>query len=242
MENTSCVAPLNNIHFQSRAHEILERHAKSFKWAARLFNRQTAADVAILYAFCRSIDDIADNQTAETARHELAGIRSALEASFSCLPEVQAFIELAQRYRIGIRLPLLFVEAIQSDTGRVRIATRQGLIRFSYGVASTVGLMMCSVMGVRNPAAMPFAVDLGIAMQLTNIARDVVEDARRDRVYLPAEWLGDDFEPHQIIAGDLNTRRRIAGARKKLLGHAADYYRSADKACALSRRAHGWRC
>jgi phytoene synthase len=158
----------------------------------------------------------------------LAGIRSDLKAAFSCLPEVQAFIALAKRCRIDDRLPLLLVEAIESDTGQVRIASWEGLIRFCYGVASTVGLMMCAVMGVRNPAALPFAVDLGIAMQLTNIARDVVEDAERDRVYLPGEWLGPGIEPHQIIAGEPAARRCIAGARKRLLGRAAQYYRSAD--------------
>lgn len=229
MESNSCVAPLNNLHHLRRAHETLAHHAKSFSWAAKLFPRQAAADVAILYAFCRTVDDIADCQTAKGAQHQLASIRSDLDAATSSLPDVHAFIDLARRNRIHPRIPQLFVETIMSDTGKVRIDSWDDLIRFAYGVASTVGLMMCAVMGVRDLAALPFAVDLGIAMQLTNIARDIVEDAKRDRLYLPVELLGDSIEPARIIAGDSDLRRRVADARKQLLRSADRYYRSADK-------------
>lgn len=208
---------------------MMARHAKSFTWAARLFQRQTAADVAVLYAFCRSVDDIADHQSAYVAKHKLGNIRSDLDAAFSCRREVQAFIELAQRIRIDFRIPQIFVGAIKFDTGKVRVTSWDDLVRYAYGVASTVGLMMCSVMGVRDPAALPFAVDLGIAMQLTNIARDVVDDARNDRLYLPYEMLGIDIEPHHILSGKPGIRRRVANAREQLIGRAAQYYRSADK-------------
>jgi phytoene synthase len=121
------------------------------------------------------------------------------------------------------------VDAIKSDTGKVRMESWDDLVRYAYGVASTVGLMMCSVLGVREPAALPFAVDLGIAMQLTNISRDVVDDARNDRIYLPLEMLGIDVEPYHILSAEPNIRRRVANAREQLLDRAARYYRSADK-------------
>jgi phytoene synthase len=121
------------------------------------------------------------------------------------------------------------VEAIMSDTGSVRIGSRDSLIRFAYGAASTVGLMMCAVMGVRDPIALPFAVDLGIAMQLTNIARDVVEDAERDRIYLPDELLGSAIHPDQILTAEEGVQRRVKEARNRIIDCAARYYRSADK-------------
>jgi phytoene synthase len=84
-------------------------------------------------------------------------------------------------------------------------------------------------MRVKDSAALPFAVDLGIAMQLTNIARDVVDDARNDRLYLPHEMLGKDVEPHHILSGEPSIRQRVANVREQLLGRAVQYYRSADK-------------
>ncbi len=229
MESHSCAAPYSKINHQSSARKTMARHAKSFTWAAGLFPRQTAADVAVLYAFCRYVDDIADHQTAYVARHKLSNIRTDLNAAFSCQPDVQAFIDLAQRIRIDSRLPQILVEAIKSDTGNVRVTSWDDLVRYAYGVASTVGLMMCSVMRVKDPAALPFAVDLGIAMQLTNIARDVVDDARNDRIYMPHEMLGIDVEPQHILSGEPNIRWRVANAREQLLDRAARYYRSADR-------------
>ncbi len=229
MEIHSCAAPYSRINHQGSAQKTMARHAKSFTWAASLFSRQTAADVAVLYAFCRYVDDIADHQTAYVAGHKLGNIRSDLNAAFSCQPDVQAFIDLAQQIGIDSRLPHILVDAIKSDTGKVRVESWDDLIRYAYGVASTVGLMMCGVMRVKDPVALPFAVDLGIAMQLTNIARDVVDDARNDRIYLPHELLGIDAEPHHILNGRPDIRRRITNAREQLLDRAAQYYRSADK-------------
>ncbi|MGD8992121.1 MAG: phytoene/squalene synthase family protein [Desulfobacterales bacterium] len=229
MESHSCAAPYNNINHRGSAQKTMARHAKSFTWAARLFPRQTATDVAVLYAFCRHVDDVADHQTTYVARHKLGNIRSDLDAAFSCQPAVQAFIDLAQQNRIDFRLPKILVDAIQSDTAKVRVKSWDDLVRYAYGVASTVGLMMCSVMRVGDPAALPFAVDLGIAMQLTNIARDVVDDAHNDRIYLPPEMLGIDVEPHHILSGEPYIRQQVADAREQLLDRAARYYRSADK-------------
>ncbi len=207
----------------------LARQSKSFSWAARLFDRQTADDVAILYHFCRLVDDIADHQTVLSARNRLALFQADLDYGDSEQPEVRALIEMAQRRRMDLKLPSLLVDAVRADTGAVRLASERELLHYAYGVASTVGLMMCSVMGVRDPAAKPFAVDLGIAMQLTNIARDVVEDACRERRYLPGEWLGTDLLPARIRTASSETQGRILRARERLLDLAAAYYRSAER-------------
>ena len=131
----------------------LARQSKSFSWAARLFDRQTADDVAILYHFCRLVDDIADHQTVLSARNRLALFQADLDYGDSEQPEVRALIEMAQRRRMDLKLPSLLVDAVRADTGAVRLASERELLRYAYGVASTVGLMMCSVMGVRDPAA-----------------------------------------------------------------------------------------
>ena len=221
-------------HFSSRqqthaSREVLARKSKSFSWAARLFDRRTADDAAILYRFCRFVDDIADHQTMLSARSRLALIQADLEYGDSETPEVRALIELAQRRRMSLKLPRLLVDAVRADTGDVGLVSERELLRYAYGVASTVGLMMCAVMGVREPAAKPFAVDLGIAMQLTNIARDVVEDAWRGRRYLPGEWLVTDLPPAHILNASPETRARILRARDNLLDLAGAYYRSAER-------------
>ncbi len=211
------------------ARRVLARQSKSFSWAARLFDHRTADDVAVLYRFCRLVDDIADHQEVSTARNRLALIQADLEYGDSRQPEIMALLDLAWRRHLDLRLPGLLVDAVRADTGEVRLASEDQLLRYAYGVASTVGLMMCAVMGVRDPAAKPFAVDLGIAMQLTNIARDVVEDAWRDRRYLPGDWLGRDLSPARIRAASPGTRHHVLAARKRILALAEVYYRSADR-------------
>ncbi len=211
------------------ARRVLAKKSKSFSWAVRLFDRKTADDVATLYHFCRLVDDIADHQEASAARHRLALIGAELDYGDSRQPEIMALIDMAWRRGLDIRLPGLLVDAVRADTGAVRLASEDELLRYAYGVASTVGLMMCAVMGVRDPAAAPFAVDLGLAMQFTNIARDVVEDAWRGRRYLPGEWLGQDLSPARIVAASAETRRRVVEGRKRLLALADVYYRSADR-------------
>ncbi|HHP7233777.1 MAG TPA: phytoene/squalene synthase family protein [Desulfobacterales bacterium] len=228
MNVNTAVAILQNTQTQSRARRSLARHGKSFHWAARAFSAPMAEEVATLYAFCRTVDDTGDTLSPQTARRKLATIRSDLKTASSDIAEVQTFIELAFRRGIDLRLPRLLVDAVASDLTSVRMGSWNELIRYAYGVASTVGLMMCPIMNVRNPAAHPFAVDLGIAMQLTNIARDVVEDARRDRIYLPRQVLGEPYEPDAILDGNAAVRKSIARARQRLLHRAVTYYRSAD--------------
>ena len=125
----------------------------------------------------------------------------------------------SRRNRIPRRYADELLDGMAMDIGRIRYARVQELLVYCYRVAGTVGMMMAHVMGVRDGAALRHATDLGIAMQLTNICRDVVEDERRDRVYLPAELLGGDLPPTQAGA-------RTAAAVAALLRVADDHYRS----------------
>ena len=225
---SSTIGEPNRLSPSAQARKTLARHGKSFSWATHLFSRDTAADVAILYAFCRQVDDIADHTKTRKASRLLEQIGADIKAGSSLFPSVNAFIDLRRRHQIDCRIPELLVDTIRLDTGPVRIAHWDDLVRYAYGVAATVGLMMCSIMDVRRQIALPFAIDLGIAMQLTNIARDVVEDARRDRIYIPAEMLDQDISASRLLVGDASVVSTVSHARMVLLKRAAEYYRSAD--------------
>ncbi len=136
-------------------------------------------------------------------------------------------MRLVRQYDIDRKLPRLLLHSLRKDIGPVRIQDWQELMKYAYGVASTVGLMMCAVLGVRDPRGWAHAVDLGIAMQLTNIARDVLEDAGRGRVYLP-DTACPEATATAILTGNQAARRSAYRAVLEVLDCAAVYYRSAD--------------
>jgi phytoene synthase len=210
------------------ARATLARHGKSFNWASALFSRKVADRAAELYAFCRYADDLADDLAADLAIPRLKVIAADLKQGRSPEPVVQNLIRMLEPGWIGMQAARTLVKTLLADTGRVRIQSWDDLIRYAHGVAGTVGIMMCDVMGVDDRRALPFAVDLGIGMQLTNIARDVVEDARRDRIYLPAELFDEPITPVQIINADSSFRKRLFECIRSVLQKADLYYRSAD--------------
>jgi len=119
------------------------------------------------------------------------------------------------------------IEGVLSDLGEVCLQTQEELICYAYRVAGTVGLMMAQVLGCRDPHALAFATDLGIAMQLTNIARDVHEDAQRGRLYIPQQWLGEaPVSAVQLVEGNQEARQVAETAVERLLDLAELYYRS----------------
>jgi phytoene synthase len=186
-------------------------------------------DAAVLYAFCRLADDLADDLPPNKAREALGRLANELEGCRGSRKEVQAFLELCRRKDIDRAIPLILVRTLAEDVGPVRMAGYHELLRFCYGVASTVGLMMCAVMGVRNRRALPYAVDLGLGMQLTNIARDVLEDARLGRVYLPGDEEDVELDPKSITTGDQVVRAAALRQVHRVLDIAEIYYRSADQ-------------
>ncbi len=207
----------------------LARHARTFHLAARLLPPATRDDAAVVYALCREVDDTADEADDPlAARLALDRLRAEVLGEAPARPLVAAFREAAARLDLPLRSAADLVDGVASDLGPVRVPDDAELLRYCYRVASTVGLMMCAVLGVRRREALPRAVDLGIAMQLTNICRDVAEDARLDRVYLPAERLRRaGVDPESLPAGAAD-RRAVAGVVAELLEMADAYYRSAD--------------
>jgi phytoene synthase len=227
---------------QARARRLLRRHARSFSWAARLLPARVRSDATLLYAWCRRCDDAIDLAAdPDTARAAAERLRRELDAVCGdgplAHPVLAGMREVLAHNRIPRRYADELLDGMAMDVGRVHYARVDDLLVYCYRVAGTVGIMMAHIMGVREGAALRHATDLGIAMQLTNICRDVAEDERHDRVYLPAELLRSDLRPTEAGA-------RAAEAVAALLRLADDHYRSGDEglpalpaACAAAVRA-----
>lgn len=213
---------------------ILAARARSFRWASAFLSATQRARVADLYAFCRAVDDLADAQgVTPEAQRDLDRLQKALAAEpngQSLWPEEYLwFRELCLDCGIEFQVVQELLDGMISDLGMVRMQSDADLIRYCYQAAGTVGLMMCSVLGVQEPRALARAVDLGIAMQLTNISRDVLEDAEASRVYLPTDRLrAAGVEPEHLIEGRANAKG-VSSVVKDVLGLAEVYYRSADE-------------
>ncbi len=223
-------------HEQAREAEhwqVLAFRARSFRWASAFLSRAQRRRVAALYAFCRAVDDLADADWATPdAQRDLARLHAALAAE----PEGEAlwppsylwFRALCLESGIDFQVVRELLAGMRSDLGIVRLQSDRDLIRYCYRAAGTVGLMMCAVLGVRDPRAWRHAIDLGIAMQLTNISRDVLEDAETCRVYLPAERLAAyGVSPEDLVDGRADPDA-VSIVVDDVLSLAEGYYQSGD--------------
>ncbi|MDO8295849.1 MAG: phytoene/squalene synthase family protein [Caulobacter sp.] len=221
--------------------ETIQKGSQSFAAAAALFDPQTRADAEMLYAWCRHCDDVIDGQTLGHDREMLeqadveqrlmalyAQTRAALAGDPTDDPAFAAFREVALRRAIPERYPIDLIDGFAMDVEGRRYETIEDTLDYCWHVAGVVGVMMAIVMGVKpdDLATLRRAQDLGLAFQLTNIARDIVEDALNDRVYLPADWLAAAGVPEHAVA-DPAHRAAIAGLARRLVDAAEPYYASA---------------
>ena len=211
----------------AKAEETFKANAKTFSLAARFLDRDRYEAVARLYAFCRYVDDLADTGNPGSNSEALTTLRQSIYAGQSNDDQINDLLQLKEHHNIPTELILDFVDAIIEDQYPRELQSVDQLVRFSYGVASTVGLMMCHVFEVRNPSAFPFAIDLGIAMQISNISRDILEDAERDRIYIPAELLSAPITCEGLLQRDQSMRDNAYEAAQQLLQIADEYYASA---------------
>jgi phytoene synthase len=213
--------------------------SKSFAAASRLFGPESRESAVLLYAWCRHCDDVVDGQdhghgatpeAGEGAAARLARLeeqtRRALSGGAVTEPAFAALAEVARRHAIPPLYPLQHLDGFRIDVEERPFDTLPDLLDYCYGVAGVVGVMMSHVMGARDPAVLDRACDLGLAFQLTNIARDIVDDARVGRVYLPAAWLAEAGVPRSEIAAP-GHRPAIADLAARLLDTAEPYYASA---------------
>jgi 15-cis-phytoene synthase len=207
---------------------LLATKGRSFDWARYFLGRKHALRATRLYGFCRHLDDMADEAASEEgALEKLEGVRRDLGAGSSADPVIRDGMALMRECAIEDVLVLELAAGVISDLGCVRMSNESELLRYCYRVAGTVGLMMCHVLDVDDPAAFPHAIDLGIAMQLTNICRDVGEDAAMGRRYLPATLVGD-IAPEELASPTSSHRAEIQRGILHLLSLAENYYRSGE--------------
>ena len=205
--------------------KILARHGKSFYWASLFLGPKLAERAAQLYQFCRFVDDLADGDLSER-KESLEDIRARLEGhSVAAGPEIESFLQLASENNIPLIAARELLDGMLSDQTAVAFNSEAELLRYCHAVAGTVGLMMCRVLNCKDQRADSFAIDLGIAMQLTNIARDVLEDAKMERRYLPASWI--NVPASKISASNVACRAPVASAIERVLDLAEEYYASA---------------
>ena len=232
------VTALETIPVVAESRAVLHRHARSFRWGAALLPAEARDDAAVVYAFCRLADDLADERPEPTPPERRTAALAALDLLEAELreqapprPLVAAFLHVCRVREIPLGAALHLVDGIRSDLDAVRLPDDAAIVRYGYRVAGTVGLMMCGVLGVRDPAATPHAIDLGVAMQITNICRDVLEDAHRGRVYLPESRLrAEGLSPSRLLAGkespDPELRAGVRTVVEGLLDLAERYYAS----------------
>jgi phytoene synthase len=216
------------------ARAVLARHARSFRFAGLFLPADRLDTAAVVYAFCRAVDDAVDEAPSlEAAQAEAGALRDELDGRAVPRPAVAAFLAVARREGIDVRYAAELVQGVASDAvARLAVTDDDELLRYCYRVAGTVGGLMCGVLGVRDARAVPHAVDLGIGMQLTNICRDVLEDAWRGRAYLPATRLreaGLDADRYvDDVARGTAAAPKTAQVVRALLALADRYYASAE--------------
>ena len=161
----------------------LKREGKSFYWASFFLPKNSKKKAGTLYSICRYYDDIADKYSEDQTNYLKDTIE---EIKKNKNNKINIFL---QKNKINYSIFIDLIEGLILDQQKIRIQNKEELIKYSYHVAGTVGLMMSKIIGVKNKDAAKSAIDLGIGMQLTNIARDVYEDSKMKRIYLPANWI-----------------------------------------------------
>lgn len=220
---------------------ITRQSASNLAFAFVMLPREKRRHMASLYAFCREIDDVADNESipTEKRRKQLAAWRKDIQLAaslkrpvFPLSQELQASID---RYNLPRTLLEEFLSGVESDLDTTRYKTHKELQHYCYRVASVVGLLSIEIFGYKNPQCRDYAVQLGLALQYTNILRDVWSDAKRNRIYLPQEDLRQ-FQvcEKEILNGNYSPRycrlaRHIASYAKKFYKKAARLLPAEDR-------------
>ena len=164
----------------------LSIYAKSFNWAGFFLPKQTYQKCSALYDFCRVADNIADdNDTIESKKNKFKNFESNFNNKNFDYPIVKNMWDLIDEFNISLKIINDLFEGIKSDIKeKVKLNSKKELLIYSYRVAGTVGLLMAKILNVSKKSSLMSAIDLGIAMQLTNISRDVVEDLNNNRSYI----------------------------------------------------------
>ena len=165
---------------------LIKKHAKSFYWASFFLSKPIFNKCSSLYNFCRTLDDIVDdNKKLKIKKENFLNFKKDFINKDDNNPTIKGMWSIIDSERISKKVVMDLFDGVQTDLEeKVKINSKKELLIYSYRVAGTVGLMMSKILKVKNREALKGAIDLGIAMQLTNIARDVCEDKGRNREYV----------------------------------------------------------
>lgn len=203
---------INFVLSQKLCKNIMKEYAKSFYFANKLLPKIKREAAYSIYGFCRYADNIVDNprnRTIEEVKNEILCLKNELILAYkykeSEHPILSSFIYYAEYFKIPIDYPLDLLDGVLMDTEIKEFVTFEELYVYCYKVASVVGLMMCYILGFKTNEALIYAEKMGIAMQLTNILRDIKEDKNKDRIYIPIEDLNRfKVTKEQIIKEDFD--------------------------------------
>tara|TARA_B100000959_G_scaffold248537_1_gene275507 strand:- start:783 stop:1739 length:957 start_codon:yes stop_codon:yes gene_type:complete len=211
----------------------LSIYAKSFNWAGFFLPKKTYLKCSNLYDFCRTVDNITDQDSEiEIKKQKLKEFKSNFENKNFDNSIIKNMWELMDEFKISKRIVDDLFDGVESDLKAVRIKNCKELIVYSYQVGGTVGLMMAKIFSVKKKFALKEAVELGTAMQYTNIIRDIYEDAKSDRIYLPQDLLEEEgvnnLKPKDIINLDKEKLKKIHKVIYRLTVESNYMYNSVD--------------
>jgi phytoene synthase len=211
---------------------LLRCGSRTFYAASFLLPRHVREPASALYAFCRLADDAVDIDGGSLA--DIYELRERLDRAYvgrPCAnPVDRAFAQTIDRFEIPRELPEALIAGLEWDASGRRYRELADLQAYAVRVAGTVGAMMAVLMQVRSPNLVAQACDLGIAMQLTNIARDVGEDARAQRVYLPLSWMAEAGIDVDDWLVNPSFSARLGAVVSRILDVADEFYARADTA------------
>jgi phytoene synthase len=204
--------------------KVFSYHSKTFYFASRFLDNETVSKIQILYDFCRYCDNVSDDCVTLEERAKaltiLEKIENEIRQRSSSHTKVIALINLIGSDNLSVDAILDLLSGFKFDLGLVRIKNETELLDYCYKVAGTIGILMCPILKCDSPLTRPYAIKLGIALQLTNIARDVREDAYKNRIYLP---ISENISDATYLLAD-NQRHRVALHVRKILQLAEQYY------------------
>lgn len=210
--------------------EAIRHGSLSFHAASLLLPRAVREPCLALYAFCRLADDEVDLKTDKSAsvRDLVARLDEVYSGCPRNRPMDRAFARMVETFEMPRALPEALIEGLVWDAMAKEYETYDDLVSYAARVASAVGAMMCVIMQARDADVLARACDLGVAMQLTNIARDVGEDAREGRLYIPHDWLADEGMTRADVLAATQTQPQLQRIARRLLANADRLYHRAE--------------
>tara|TARA_B100000035_G_scaffold195545_1_gene166951 strand:+ start:2701 stop:3615 length:915 start_codon:yes stop_codon:yes gene_type:complete len=220
----------------------LKYRAKTFYFASLFLPKEIKKDIENLYIFCRYIDDLGDdlNLNKTHSFKKLKIIRKQILKKRSTIPAVRNFINLMIKHKINKSIPIELINGIEYDLKKqVNIKTFEELIKYSYQVAGTVGFMFCKIIKVKDKKQILGGIQLGIAMQLTNISRDVLEDLKMDRIYIPESMRSYKNNDKKRILSNEIIKKKISKDLLTLLNQADLFYENAWNSIKMLKKRYG---